>query len=146
MNDCVRFVLARITEREATALAATPGPWKATEFYINAGSVDSEAPLDVLPLRDETWDEWQRRNIANESATGDIRMEDANHIAYWNPLRVLAECETHKEIVELHHKEFDPEDGIERCRLDAQPYPCATLYALAMLDADHSDYREEWKP
>jgi hypothetical protein len=145
MNDCVRFVLARIAEREATALAATPGPWKATEFYINAGSVDSEAPLDVLPLKDETWDEWQRRNIANESATGDIRMEDANHIAYWDPIRVLAECQTMRRLVtDIAVVILEPY-GVQW----ADGYKEALEHIIrvfAALDANHPDYREEWKP
>lgn len=73
--------------------------------------------------------------------------------------RLLAVCEAHRRIVELHHP--SPEYDTQACVLcqwdrdcdspvfapDDDPewlWPCPTLRALAAIYADHPDYRSEW--
>jgi hypothetical protein len=84
---------------------------------------------------------------------------------------IMAECEAKRRIVEFHSPSRHPlnlladrrpdrysqkkEDlGLvcEECSghddpyIDQEPWPCRTLAALALPYADHSDYREEWRP
>lgn len=74
--------------------------------------------------------------------------------AGWYPDRILAECEAQRRIV-AEHSRFH-HDGRDWCRVcvapqgfpvagdPGTPYPCATLRALTLPYADHSDYRPEW--
>jgi hypothetical protein len=80
-----------------------------------------------------------------------LGLEWDDHMVYAPPLRVLAECEAKRQIVEAHRwEEFDDGDGsvpyytdCDDCR---QSPPCRTLRLLALPYADHPDYREEWRP
>jgi hypothetical protein len=139
MNDCVDFVLARIAEREATARRAGTEAWRNRSIWRHP-----ESPQYIY--RDD-------ENIATVShAYGP-------HIAAWNPARVLAICEAHKQIVTSHRPTLTVRARVEgdtymSCPV-CEPYPplesldpgpCETIRLLAMFDADHPDYREEWKP
>ena len=84
--------------------------------------------------------------------------ESLEHIARWDPARVLAECEAKRRIVAEHPGTvqcetcLDHEDSEEGPEGDAYNYvvmkgaPCPTLRLLALPYADHADYREEWRP
>ena len=74
---------------------------------------------------------------------------------YYDPARVLAECEAKRRIVEMHHS--TPAPGVDRDGFDLGGYwcnecddgiswPCPTLRALAAVYAGHPDYRDEWRP
>ena len=52
----------------------------------------------------------------------------AHHIARWDPERVLAECAVKRQVVERE----GPSSAI--------------LRHLALVHADHRDYRDEWRP
>jgi hypothetical protein len=82
--------------------------------------------------------------------------EIADFIAHQDPAHVLAVCEAHRRIVELHVED----EGVCRvCQWDRdcdQPvythnddpawlYPCPTLRALAAIYADRDGFREEWE-
>lgn len=60
-----------------------------------------------------------------------------------SPARVLAECEAKRRIVEEHGGGADPCDAHDA---SFETIPCDTLRALALPYADHSDFREEWRP
>jgi hypothetical protein len=142
------FLLACIAKDEAIARTATAGPWTVDE---QGCCVASEA-----------------EGIIIETHGFDTA---ASHAAHWEPVRVLAECEAKRRIVEFHSPSRHPlnlladrrpdrysqkrEDlGLvcEECSghddpyIDQEPWPCRTLAALALPYADHSDYREEWRP
>ena len=95
----------------------------------------------------------------------------ANHIARWDPARVLAECESKRRIVELHrpsaegYEDDGPQEACLLCQWDvdcdmvrydhqypdharnhARWWPCDTLRLLAVPYADRPGYREEWRP
>ena len=56
---------------------------------------------------------------------------DWEHIARWDPARVLAECEAKREIVvEMAYDGLGPREWI--------------LHQLALPYAGHPDYRQEW--
>lgn len=97
---------------------------------------------------------------ARHSLAGDLdhlpsvttRSGDVIHLGITNPARVLAECEAKRRIVEDEHGDGRDGDYIEPfCRTcsddESLTYlPCPTLRILAVVYADHPDYREEWKP
>lgn len=119
------FLLARIAEDEAVALAASPGPWR----------VDPNNPEGVLAVDDI-------QVVDAFALSGPQTRATATHIALYDPARVLAECEAMRRIVELHGGDYDGECS-SPSHLDG---PCRTLRALATPHADHPDYQPEWKP
>lgn len=80
----------------------------------------------------------------------------AEHIARWDPQRVLAECESKRRIVELHEPmvELRPTKSgdyteyhvcSECSDLDEVLFPCTTVRLLAQPYADHKDFQPEWR-
>ena len=123
------FLEARIAEDEEIAQSATPGPWEQN----NGRSVFGPRPEDA----------WYGPNLVADTKQRD----DAEFIARFNPARVLAECKAKRRIVALHEK-----CGTGRGRCDDGGHGwddelgCLDLALLALPDADHPDYRPEWKP
>ena len=109
------WLLARVAEDEAGALAATRLPWGAPPGM----AVRTPTGYKVAPRV-------QKR--ANRE-----------HIARHDPARVLRACESVRRVVALHR-----EDEPEVCMEDDQVMPCTTLRALALRWADRDGYREEW--
>jgi hypothetical protein len=58
-----------------------------------------------------------------------------DHVARWDPARVLAECEAKRRIVGIHQ---EPAEW--------QLVSDMTLRVLALPYADRNDYRPEWRP
>jgi hypothetical protein len=146
------FLLARIAEDEAEARAAQPGGW----YAQGGGQVMLPAPWSRRP--------WTENAVVVSPATtiGPQGQSDADHIARWDPARVLAECEAKRRLVELHaiqverdrQSPFDPATGAERSEWAVDLYcdvcgwvsvACDTLHALASVYADHPDYQQEWR-
>ncbi len=84
-----------------------------------------------------------------------------------DPTRIVAECEAKRQLLDLHklvtedytgewwtdQRKSYVKTGCDNCRdcgVDGQDYlsngPCRTLRLLALPYADHSDYRDEWRP
>lgn len=87
------------------------------------------------------------------------------HVARWDPARVLADCDAKRQIVELHCPVVttalgrDPivtdecsvcvdevDEGGGYFAVTMKRLPCPTLRTLALPYADHPDHREEWRP
>jgi hypothetical protein len=88
------------------------------------------------------------------------------HIARWDPARVAIECESKRQMIQLHcriwlepgaeefndaHLTREPMPVCAECRPEgmfrrATSWPCRTLKALALPYADRPGYREQWKP
>jgi len=154
MSALTEFLLARIAEREAVALAA----------------------------RNCLLDRWWVDGPAAESgkwwvyATGEkfTRQAVADHIALNDPTRVLADCEAKRKIIAFHeswptlvqmpakieHDDSDLDNYTYRmsqeiawlttreyvARFGIDPPTAPMLAALALPYADHPDYLPEWKP
>lgn len=132
------FLLARIAEDQELARRATGGPWQ----------VEGE-PGEVVPW-EEPWvaagqEVEVTRHPDGGHPNGSVRSYgDAEHIAHWDPARVLAECEAKRQIVEYVRDQWDqpyggpepflPSEWTDVLKLLAQPY------------ADHTDYQESWHP
>lgn len=114
MTTLTEFLLARIAEDEADARKAMPGPWT-SDGGVYAGHPTNE-------VVDYTYE------------------DNADHIARWDPARVLAECDAKRRIV-------------VRCReMQSASVPMAvhlatrTLADLALPYANHPSYDPAWRP
>lgn len=130
--EITEFLLARIAEDEQAARAATAGPWEVRPYWFTSG--------------DRSW------SAVPEVIDEDIDAHDAEHIARWDPARVLAECETKRQVVgraqllDEQAASIDPADVRLRASFEGQAVAWAVaVMMLALPYADHPDYRPEWK-
>ena len=141
MDDLAAFLLARISEDEATARAAV----KVTEvgatagwYWSNAGDAvfldGTSIPVACGPWRQPMDQAW------------------AFHIVRHDPERVLAECDAKRRIVTAHRQRQDSVTGIPRDDAGRAERHAAgsavddVLRFLALPYADHRAYRPEWRP
>jgi hypothetical protein len=134
--DLPEFLSARLDMDEATARAATPGPWH--EYRDPLGfCVEADGRGRVARFGD-------RRDHEDEP--------NATHIARWDPARVLAEVKAKRAIMAEHTNGGESRPGKYFCTEcgSGEPYeyptqwPCATLRLLAAPYADHRDYDPAW--
>jgi hypothetical protein len=145
----VEFLLARLAEDEAAALAATPGPWELRDLgdetfnsddragwwwvwrkdvphyagVMEVDHADPEMPIGVAAITDHD--------------RGAPERSDAEHIARWNPARVLAEVAAKRAIL----------TEIERILpVCIDPMTPAGMVALAMAQpyADRPGFDPAW--
>lgn len=138
------FLLQRIAEDDAVARAATPSE----KWWNWDGAGDKSATVR-----------------AHEGPYIGSRMSnaDATLIAVFDPARVLIECDAKRRIVEVvvgswpseyieqqllthrgPHSLTDPETG--KVEMFEEWTTIRLLRLLALPYADHSDYRQEWRP
>jgi len=66
---------------------------------------------------------------------------DALHIAHWNPIRVIADCDAKQKIVRMAQRfAASPDDSGTEAVLDD------VLRLMALPHADHKDYQQGWQP
>jgi hypothetical protein len=70
-------------------------------------------------------------------------MADAEHIARWDPARVLAEVEAKRRVIDLCATVGDTE--LSRIGVEAHDLAFGVLDALAQPYADHSDFDPAWR-
>jgi hypothetical protein len=142
MNELVTFLLARIADEVAAASAAKTG---------NRWWVDGPA------LHSERWWVYDTDGLFK-------RREVAEHIARWDPDRVLVELEAKREMVEefaltcrlrdeaaervaaaAGRPAAEDLDSWSRAHREAGVWgPWVRQFGLSY--ASHDDYREEWRP
>lgn len=137
--DLVEFLQARLDEDEATAkdAAMRRGPtWCVDEYPAPPQWGHDPRPETVLA--------GGKPIVESDPDYGGLLVVE--HIARHDPSRVLAEVEAKRKIIERHQPvRVGPRAGID-CFADGDLYPCDELRLLALPDADHPDYRPEWKP
>jgi len=126
MSDLTEFLSARIAEDEAVARAAHEGPWERE---------DDQVRMALIPATSQT------RVRANEWLCDSISDADAEHIARYDPPRVLAECEAKRRIVEAA-ADYSPE--LEHGDNGEWAFGIV-LRLLALPYVEHPDFREEWR-
>ena len=104
------FLLARIAEDEAVAREAMPSPWTRSAGRVWSGASE----------------------VSAFTGTGTL-----DHVARWDPARVLAECAAKRGVVE------ECRDAIARGE-SKWLAGRVVLPLLARGYADHPDYRPEW--
>jgi hypothetical protein len=135
----VDFLLARIAEDEAVAnRCARLAPIKEPKDWMWQQS-------DRNPLLVEVVQPW---GVSTPLAQVHSFASQAAHIARWQPVRVLAECEAKRRIVQ--RAQFAAEAGQSARTTGVEDAIDLTLDSvmelLALPYADHPDYREEWRP
>lgn len=112
MSNLVEFLLARITEDEETAQAASEAPWtsEAWEGHINVN------------VEGHDW-----------TVASSVNRTDGAHIARWDPDRVLAECAAKRKVIAMHG---------ELCLGNGGTAGDDVLGALALPYAGHPDCPE----
>jgi len=161
--DLVAFLRARLDEDGAVAREAGAAPWRHNprvrwqrpnddcfEEVVSAGGHGAAV------------------RIASTGEHGDpVSKGRAQHIARWDPARVLAEVDAKRRILALHHATPSPADGpadppvtvCVECGPDTHTlwetdprgargdwYPCPTLRLLVLPYRDHPDYQPAWVP
>jgi hypothetical protein len=75
---------------------------------------------------------------------------DALHIAHHNPSDVLARCEAHEKLLDLHAQSTEHGWECSLCGPEGQnidcTYPCDTIRVLALAFQHRPGYRQEWQP
>lgn len=140
------FIEARLAEDEATARAATAGPW-----LIDEGDEKPDHSLTIKGGPDQLPDVPGRETVVYSPYIWDETRPDFAHIARHDPARVLAEIAAKRAVV----KEHAPADSIVMiCRTCSRRdlsewygeyFPCPTLRLLAAPYADHPNFRPEWR-
>ncbi len=122
------FLEARIAEDEETAMRADSGRWLPEDKGISFEFYGDEFPDS----------EAQARLVADTKA-------NQNHIAQWDPARVLAECAAKRAIIALAD-DVEYMDGRITSEWGGPNDGTADdiLKALAAVYKDHPDYRQEW--
>lgn len=180
--DLVDFLLARIADDEEVARAAVDPDRPGTHWHwvmdgndtpVRPGHLEGAQEEQTISLR--TIEETETRSGVGPlphfviHSLQDVHPGGGEHIARWDPARVLAECEAKRRLIELHklvtedytgHWWTDPgppekyvTTGCDHCRsagVDGEDYvnpgPCPTLRILATVYANHPAYRQEWRP
>lgn len=118
VDDITAFVRERLDETEATARAATPGPWEGSGTSVCLG------------------------HGLNDIVEYVYRPADAVHIALHDPASVLRDVEAMRRILAAHY----PVDPCDAHNAALESIPCETLLALASRWSTHTAYRPEWRP
>ena len=143
VDELITWLRAQLDEDERVARAASVGPW----LTKRADSVYADETTVVLqpgPLPD-----WATLVVPPQEEGGEgIDPGNAEHIARWDPARVLAEIDAKRRILEIHHHiecqhdRYGPDGDCAEC---GNEYPCETVHLLAQPYAGHDGWREEWQ-
>ena len=151
MSDLTDFILARVAEWEAWAIACEELRWEwrgnelddlvtpdpAIDEYIDGESVCSLRSVETFPYSSFPG-EGPRFLI---HAAEETQATAAGHIVRHDPARVMRQCKSFRRIVDMW-TDADARDSEGIVEDALRP----VLDALAAIWADHPDYREEWKP
>ena len=127
------FLLARITEREAAARKCAevyPPPWDVADRGHTATVRADEPNFWVVTELEQSHDPNHPLGWLGDYV---------EHIARHDPARVLAECAAQRAIIEGDY--WERNDGYVGIEVIEDVFRF-----LALPDADHPDYHEEWKP
>lgn len=117
--DLLQFLHGRLDDDTRAATAAKPGTW-----HTDGNSVYATHPTDEVV--DYT--------------------ESAEHIARWNPARVLVEVDVKRRLLAIHRRYIDePGQACLGCAGGIEWEACPVVPLIALPYADHPDYLEEWR-
>lgn len=143
MTDLLTWLRARLDEDEQVARGATAGPWEALWHGVQT-AYEYDRPGYIH--------HGERVPIARNSGTvgnREAEVRNVEHIAHWDPARVLAEVDAKRRILDLHSPGRSyREDGKPVCAScrKSRIYPCQVVRLLALPMAGREGYREEWRP
>lgn len=126
MGDLVRWLGEQLDEDERIARAATPGPWK----LARQPGVEWVSSAEYWAVAD--------------CSDADPARENAEHVAAWDPARVLREIDAKRRII-ADYERYAAERRRELGGWNTDEVS-PILTALALPYADKPGYREEWAP
>ncbi|MEU5496199.1 DUF6221 family protein [Streptomyces griseofuscus] len=143
MDGLVRWLGEQLDVDEQVAREATPGPWQnapTNRHHATASGRSEEAVFASPPDTGATvvaitGEAVERRHLV-----------DAEHIARWDPARVLREIDAKRQL--LSRYEAMAADVLVATGVEAilSEYRRVILPGLALPYADRPGYREEWRP
>jgi hypothetical protein len=157
-DDLIAFLRARIDEDEATAKAATPGPW----CWEATGDKDSSWAAGLVQDEDGnvlTGEIGKGEGVIIDGVCESIdgNPADGAHIARHDPAREPREVAFKRAILGEHAPSpAGHAPGSTGCSVcitsragwqedwTSDRWPCQTLRHLATVYSDHPDYRQEW--
>ncbi|MGW3491963.1 DUF6221 family protein [Streptomyces sp. NPDC001054] len=131
-DTLLAFLRARLDEDEATARAASGGPWRAHTGPVKPWQSRGELIHPVY-----TWD-----RPVGAPVIMTAMWADSAHIAYHHPERVLADVEAARVLIAQY-------EGLVDAALDGFTGVfalAAAIRAKATVYAEHPDYDESWRP
>lgn len=136
------FLLARIAEDERVAREAEESGggewWSPIEIWSHFRGEGNRDLLEAISGANVA----TARDVPVHTPSVDD-LPDAEHIARFSPLRILAECEAKRAIVaRVQSYEWDDDQRLQGA-IDEAEYACRILAAVY---ADHSDYDQSWRP
>jgi hypothetical protein len=134
--NLIEFLRARLDEDAEVARGASPGPWSPDAEHYEVVAVDGETVADGFAL-------------SNRQLRATV-----DHIARHDPVRVLAEVDAKRRILDEVVDEatgldmsVDGDRRVGPRDTTTEPYLGTVLLRLLALPyAEHPDYREEWRP
>jgi hypothetical protein len=156
-TELIAFLNARLDEDAYMARRAGDGDkrphWVYDREKFRVLTAEGQARM-IWPDGHPEPDRWV---IASHREEGSLLDVDGEHIARHDPARVMADVVVKRQIIELAKAANDHEDVIEgefshnsRARERGEEVDPrvgdSILMQLALLYADHPDYREEWRP
>lgn len=147
MDDLIAFIRSCLDDDERAARAAAVLPYGSAKWF--AGAEGSVFGID------------QGSDMHVRGAV--LSLDDiGEHIARWDPARVLAEIDAKRKLLDLHAPfKSNWHRGVLQCDHCAElchsrsglgcdspdaPYPCPTVRLIALPYADRPGYLEEWRP
>lgn len=154
MDELIDFMRQALDDDESMARTATTvRQWEAASgtfgptVRVGNGDLDDRGPEWSRTVNYAVWTcEDDDEDCPAEAASW---MAEAEHIARWDPARVLAEVEAKRRILDLHEQAVP--DGHDQqgyrfaCEHCSQTTPCPTLCLLAQPYAGRDGWREEWR-
>lgn len=145
MTGLVEFLKARLDDDEQAARECGGAPWSA-EPILKAVHVEAKAIAD----NKHAWG-----GLGHVATV--LHEQDQQHMARWDPFRVLLEVDAKRRLVGLHPHGFWPTrkgDGHLHCEtcdvedgvIGGNGRYCSTLRLLALPYASHPEYDESWRP
>ncbi|MGW6395421.1 DUF6221 family protein [Streptomyces sp. NPDC055103] len=148
MDDLIAFLRARLDDDEQTARAVSYDRIETAEYLWGS---------QYLLLQ---------RGKGESKVTAELDAELSQHIARYDPARVLAEVDAKRQIAREHgpsdkHTTIwdwfelgtwcgecgtDPCRELTNCPICGASDGCRTLRLLALPYADHPDYQDAWRP
>lgn len=137
MDDLVRWLVAQLDEDERIARAATDGPWTPWRGQALHGLGDLIHPV-LMP----------GQKPGSKAVIVTASWLDAEHIAEWDPARVLREIDAKRRIIERYERAMDnkrahPDDLASAGALLALH---GAVKLLALPYSDRPGYQEGWAP
>ena len=136
MEDLVEFLFERLDEEEKSAQSATQGKWKVWAMEVVAdpkGNSDIEEAVSVC--------------VASSTNPLHPRTGNAEHIAMWDPERVLAECKAKREMIQEWDdwKIYFRRNQVSNYHYGIRIGIESALIMLVQVYSNHPDFQEEWK-